>query len=122
MSDIKVRWEGISELKAALNKAAATKVASQVVKKYGAVLQSKAISNMNSAYRKGYSTGNTARSTSLQLTDGGNTATVAPNTKYFPYVEFGTRFMSAEPTLKPAFDTVVPRFTSELQNRLKDVL
>lgn len=117
-----MRWEGVAELKAALSKAAANKIASQMVKKYGAVLQTKTISNMNNAYRKGYSTGNTARSTSLELSGGGSTATVAPNTKYFPYVEFGTRFMSAEPALKPAFDTVVPRFTAELQSRLKDTL
>ena len=32
---------------------------------------------------------------------------VGTNIKYAPYVEFGTRFMRAQPFLRPAFDYVV---------------
>ena len=35
------------------------------------------------------------------------------------YLEYGTRYMSARPTLGPAFHEVDPKFKSELKQALK---
>lgn len=85
-----------------------------IVKKHGALLQSKAQDNMDSAYIKGYSTGATKRSTTVNYSDGGLTAIVAPHTAYFSYLEYGTRFMEAKPTLGPALTYQALRFVDDL--------
>lgn len=90
--------------------------AAKIVKKHGALLQSRTKDNMSSAYIKGYSTGNTARNTNLDISGDGLTAKVTPNTPYFGYVEYGTRKMAAEPTLGPAFDVQSQEFIKDLQN------
>lgn len=33
---------------------------------------------------------------------------------YAPYVEYGTRFMNAQPYMKPSFDIVAPKFINHL--------
>ena len=60
-------------------------------------------------------TGDTARSITLTMSDGGLTATVAPETEYSFYLEVGTRFMPAQPFVKPAFDIVKPKFLEDLK-------
>ena len=51
----------------------------------------------NSSIYKGYSTGTTKRSIRGETRDGGFTYAEGPSTHYAPYVEFGTRFMDAQP-------------------------
>jgi HK97 gp10 family phage protein len=41
-----------------------------------------------------------------------------PAAFYPPFVEFGTRFAPAQPSLLPAFEVEKPRFTQELQAAL----
>ena len=84
----------------------------QVVKKHGAQLSSRTQSNMQAAYTHGYSTGRTRRSVKPIFSDGGMT-------DYFPYLEYGTRFMSAMPTLKPAFDVQSQMFINELKRLMQ---
>ena len=60
-------------------------------------------------------TGDTARSITLTILDDGFTAKVAPETDYSPYVEYGTRFMPAQPFVRPAFDIVKPQFLEDLK-------
>ena len=92
-----------------------------VVMKNGANLQEDAQKRMTKtvAYVKGYSKGTTRRSTTLSISDGGMTATVAPHTEYFPYVEYGTRFMEAEPTLSPAFQKIKQQFYKDVMDLVK---
>ena len=92
-----------------------------VVMKNGANLQEDAQKRMTKtvAYVKGYSKGTTRRSTTLSISDGGMTATVAPHTEYFPYVEYGTRFMEAEPTLNPAFQKIKQQFYKDVMDLVK---
>lgn len=92
-----------------------------VVMKNGANLQEDAQKRMTKtvAYVKGYSKGTTRRSTTLSISDDGMTATVAPHTEYFPYVEYGTRFMEAEPTLNPAFQKIKQQFYKDVMNLVK---
>ena len=92
-----------------------------LVMKNGAALQEDAQKRMTKtvAYVKGYSKGTTRRSTTLSISDGGMTATVAPHTEYFPYVEYGTRFMEAEPTLNPAFQKIKQQFYKDVMDLVK---
>ena len=117
MSKQFVKLEGLDKLSVGLQDRAHMTEVRQIVKKHGALLEDKTKSNMDSAYTKGYSTGHTKGSVTLQLTDSGLTAIVAPHTAYFSYVEYGTRFMEAEPTLGPALTYQALRFVDEL-NRL----
>lgn len=121
-----VKLEGISELSEALRTKAQLTAAKDVVAKHGAALQEKTKENMSAAYRGHYEgkrfvkpTGATSRSVTLQLADNGLTAIVGPHTKYFPYLEKGTRFMEARPTLGPALQYQALRFVSDL-NKLAD--
>ena len=53
----------------------------QIVRECGTELKSKTLTNMAGAYTHGYSTGRTARTTSLDFSDGGLTAKVKPTTE-----------------------------------------
>ena len=43
------------------------------------------------------------------------TAEVEPTADYAPYVEYGTRFMEAQPYLKPAFDDQKEKFKRDMK-------
>ena len=85
-----------------------------VVLKNGNQLNERMKQTMKSAYIKGYSMGDTAGSVNTVFTDGGMTANVGPTTNYAMYVEYGTRYMKAEPAVRPAFDAQVPIFKSDM--------
>lgn len=109
-----VKLEGITELSNGLKDRAHMHDVKTIVKRNGADLQSKAQDNMDNTYTKGYSTGATKRSTSVRIADRGLTAIVGPHTKYFSYLEYGTRFMDAKPTLGPALTYQALRFVDQL--------
>lgn len=119
MANISINIQGSDELIAAMKKLEKMDDVKRIVKASGARLQSDTQRRMVAAYNRGYSTGATRRSTTLQISDGGMTATVAPHTKYFPYLELGTRFMTARPTLKPAFAKESMKFVQELKGLVK---
>lgn len=101
---VEVKIEGLEAInKAIFMKLSSAKEVKKIVAQHGSALQTKTQDNMNSTYTHGYSTGKTARETNLELSNGGLTATVAPHTDYFEYLEYGTRKMEAMPTLHPAF-------------------
>lgn len=104
------------ELMQALNKRKKFAEVKRVVAKNGANLQRETQRNMAATYTAGYSTGATMRSTKNTIKDNGLTAEVKPGTEYFPYLEYGTRFMDMRPTLKPAFDKVSKEFIQDLKN------
>lgn len=111
-----IRIEGLDKLQAGIKaKMNVTQNIPGIVKKHGAQLTSRTQSNMRNAYTHGYSTGATRRSLKPDFSDGGMTVAVGPTTDYFPYLEYGTRFMDAMPTLKPAFDVQSQMFINELK-------
>ena len=119
---VDVKIEGLQALISDLDARKYTgKQIRNVVMKNGANLQEDAQKRMTKtvAYVKGYSKGTTRRSTTLSISDDGMTATVAPHTEYFPYVEYGTRFMEAEPTLNPAFQKIKQQFYKDVMNLVK---
>lgn len=98
-----------------------------VVKKNGAELQQQTQKNMLEEYKGHYEgkkfvkpTGATRRSAAVEIKNNGMTAVVAPNTSYFPYLEYGTRFMEARPTLGPAFKRVSPIFIEDIKRIINE--
>ena len=114
-----IRIEGLDKLQAGLKGRMNLTEVPPIVKKYGAQLSSDTQDNMRNVYTHGYSTGRTRRSVKPIFSDGGMTVSVGPTTDYFPYLEFGTRFMSAMPTLKPAFDVQSQLFINELKRLMQ---
>jgi len=41
--------------------------------------------------------------------------------EYAPYVEFGTRYMKAEPYLRPAYDAEIPKYKANVAKILRDL-
>lgn len=64
-------------------------------------------------------TGTTKHSIGLSLSDGNFTATVEPGTEYSPYLEYGTRFMDAQPFVRPAFDEQKEKFKDDMQKLVR---
>lgn len=120
MGDIKITFRGQVELSAVLMKKASLEEVKKTVMKHGAGLerQAKLHANFRGHYEGNkfiHPTGNLKRNIKLGFRDGGLTAVVQPQADYSAYVEFGTRFMSAQPYLKPAFNIVKTQFFSDLQ-------
>lgn len=115
-----VKLVGMDKLQVKLKTCGANLVAVKaVVSKNGNQLNEKMKSHMRSAYTKGYSTGDTAGSVNTVITDGGLTASVGPTMDYDMYVEYGTRFMQAEPAVRPAFEEQVPIFKSDMDKLVR---
>lgn len=64
-------------------------------------------------------TGDLRGSITSEITDGGMTGKVAPGVDYQAYVELGTRFMHAQPYMKPAHNTQAPKFINDLKKLTK---
>jgi len=73
----------------------------------------------NADFKKGYQTGTTKRSIKLEIKDGGFEADVEPETEYAPYLEYGTRFMEAQPFVKPGYDEQKAQFKRDMQKLVK---
>ena len=109
MGDIKITFRGQAELSAALMKKAKLGTVKTVVRANGTRLQQWA------KVKAPIDTGTLFRSIDLQIKDSGLSAVVQPHTEYAAYVEFGTRKMSAQQYVKPAFNRVKTQFFSDLQ-------
>ena len=64
-------------------------------------------------------TGFLRRSIGLEFEDAGFTARVMATAEYAPYLEFGTRFMSAQPFIRPSFYPQSFRFKQDLDRLMK---
>lgn len=92
----------------------------KIVQMNGAELQQKA---QRKAQFKGHwegnkfvpPTGTLRRSIRLDIEDQGLTAAVSANTDYAAYVEYGTRFMAAQPYLRPALHEQADTFINDLE-------
>lgn len=112
-----IRIEGLEELQKKLKKNANMDDVKKVVRHNGSQLQRKIQEKAD--FKKGYQTGTTKRSVGLEITDGGLTAEAGPTTDYAEYLEFGTRFMEAQPFVKPAMEEQSKKFESDLQKLVK---
>lgn len=104
---------GTKKLKVNLKDKRQMKLVKGIVKKNTAILNQEMVKA--AVFKGGYSTGRTRQSISLYIGDNGLYGKVHPNTKYSPYVEYGTRFMSAQPFVKPAFQKAKKEFIKDLE-------
>lgn len=81
----------------------------EVVKMNGAELQQKVMRNAP------VDTGALKRYIMLSIMDGGLTARVNPLMNYSSYPEYGTRFMAAQPYIRPAMNAQKQQFKSDLK-------
>lgn len=85
MASIKI--EGLDKLQKKLAKDVTMNEVKRVVRQNGAQLQSKI--QEKAEFTKGYQTGTTKRSVTLDITDGGFTAESGPTTEYAPCLKIG---------------------------------
>lgn len=107
MGNIKI--VGMEKLQKKLKKNIQMDDVKRVVRHNGAEMQTKAQQNAP------VDTGTLKRSIGLEITDSGMAAEVRPTADYAPYVEYGTRFMEAQPYLKPAFDDQKEKFKKDMK-------
>lgn len=111
MAGIKV--VGMDKLEKQLKKNVTLNDVKKVVRKNGVGLQ-------KAAQKKApIDTGILKRSVGIDITDSGMTATVEPTAEYSAYVEYGTRFMKAQPYMKPALEEQEKLFKSDMQKLVK---
>lgn len=113
MSRTAVRLEGFEELQERLKKNAKLEDVKTVVHNRGRQMQDVA---QTVCPRR---TGQLANGITLEILDGDLTAEVAPHTNYAGYVEWGTRFMSAQPYIRPAYMQESERFKADLSKLMK---
>ena len=113
----KIKIEGLDKLEKALKENVTLDDVKKVVRHNGAKLQEKI--QTNAEFTQGYQTGTTKRSVGLEITDGGFTAESGPTTEYAEYLEYGTRFMDAQPFVKPSLDAQTREFQSDMQKLVR---
>lgn len=64
---------------------------------------------------KRFSTGALRQSITMSIENGGLQGRVGPDVTYAGFVEYGTRFMTAEPYLRPAVNVIKPEFIKYLK-------
>ena len=113
----KIEVKGLDKLQKALKEKVTLDDVKQVVSKNGQALQR----NMKreADFTQGYQTGQTKRSISLDMQDSGFTAEVGPETKYSPYLEYGTRFMNAQNFVRPSYEEQAQKFNSDMQKLVR---
>lgn len=109
--------KGLDKLERSLKENVTMSDVKRVVRHNGSQMQQKMKANAD--FSKGYQTGATKRSIGLEIKDGGFTAEVEPGTDYSPYLEYGTRYMSAQPFVKPAYDAQKGKFKSDMQKLVR---
>ena len=113
----RIKVEGLEKLEKALKDNVTLDDVKRIVKNNGSQLQRKMQNNAD--FKKGYQTGTTKRSIGLEMQDGGFTVEVGPETEYSPYVEYGTRYMDAQPFIKPAHEEQKQKFKQDMQRLVK---
>ena len=108
-----ITFVGLNELQRGLIERSHLEAAKTVVAKNGSRLQTRAQENAP------VDTGTLRRSIGLSIEDGGLTAKSEATVHYAGYVELGTRFMEAQPYMKPALNQVKGKFNSDLRKLVR---
>lgn len=125
-----IKLVGFEKLQAKLKKNTDLKDVKKIIKFYGAELEKKAKRNTENfkghyEWEKGKGlvfvkpTGNLKRGINTEISDGGLTSTTESSVEYSGYVEYGTRYMEAQPYMHPAFKEVEPEFKRDLDKLVK---
>ena len=108
-----VKLNGINELRLALSGRENLDAVKTVVRKNGADMQRTAMRMVP------VRTGTLKRSIELSIEDGGLTARVRATAEYASYVEWGTRFMNAQPFIRPAFAQQAGKFKNDMNKLVR---
>lgn len=108
-----IEIKGAEKLVKKLKKNCDLGMVKKVVRYHGAALQRRAMTAAP------VDTGNLKRSIGIEITDGGLTATVEPTAEYASYVEYGTRFMNAQPFVRPSLEEQGAAFKADLGKLVK---
>lgn len=113
----RIKIDGLEELEKKLKANVTLNDVRRVVRRNGSELQKKMQTKAD--FKMGYQTGTTKRSIGLEINDSGMTADVGPETEYAPYLEYGTRFMEAQPFVRPALEEQAVQFKSDMQKLVR---
>lgn len=113
----KFKIDGLDKLEKKLKANATLYDVKRVVKLNGEGLQQKMQSKAD--FKKGYQTGTTKHSIGAEIKDAGFTVEVGPTTEYAEYLEYGTRFMEAQPFVRPALEEQAQQFKSDMQKLVR---
>lgn len=64
-------------------------------------------------------TGHLKRSITLTVNEGGLRAEVKPTAEYAPYLEYGTRYIAAQPFIRPSYQKQREQFLADLKRLVK---
>lgn len=109
--------DGLEELQRALKENVTLDDVKRVVRHNGSQLQRKMQAKAD--FKKNYQTGATKRSIDLEIKDSGFTAEVGPETEYSLYLEYGTRYMDAQPFVKPSHEEQKKKFISDMKKLVR---
>lgn len=119
-----IKISGLDKLQKKLKANATLDDVKKVVKTNGTEMNAKA--QRNASFKGHYEngkfvspTGATKRSIVLEVNNNGMNAKSAPSTEYAPYLENGTRFMAAQPFMKPAFNEQKEVFKRDMDRLVK---
>ena len=119
----KISFKGLDKLEKKLIENVKMEEAKKVVRDNGLTLQGNVVKNAGEiTFNKGYFTGNLKQDVAgngFKLSDGGLTAKVGSSVEYAPYLEYGTRFMEAEPFLKSPFEQAKNGFKADIEKLTK---
>lgn len=108
-----IKLVGADKLEKALRNKAKLAAAKQIVKNCGSKLQKGAENNAP------VDSGTLKRSITIEIEDDGLTAVIAPHTDYAAYVEYGTRYMAAQPYMRPAYEKAKAEFKSKMEELVR---
>jgi len=105
--------KGLKELEKQLSENATPEGAKLIVKKNGAKLQEYSMRKVP------VDTATLKRSIMLSSHDNGYTTRIKALVNYASYVEWGTRYQTAQPFIKPSYDKVKVQFRKDLERLFK---
>ena len=119
----KISFKGLDKLEKKLIQNAKMEDVKKVVKDNGLTLQGNVVKNAGEAtFNKGFFTGNLKQDVAgngFKLSNGGLTAKVGTSVEYGPHLEYGTRYMEAEPFLKAPFEQIKNEFKANIDKLAK---
>ena len=119
-----IEFKGTDALIGALKEKATMDDVKNVVRMNGSEMQRKMQRNASFRGHKKNGkfikpTGATKRSIQIEIKQSGMTAKVAPQTEYSPYLEYGTRFMDAQPFVRPAYQKQKSIFLNDMKRLME---
>ena len=109
----KIKLEGVERLQRKLRTNVQMDDVKKVVKENGAQMQE------NAQRTVPVDTGTLKRSIGMAVRDGGFTAEVEPTVEDAAYVEYGTRFMNAQPYMRPSYNQQKEKFKSDMKKLVR---